>query len=56
MIAWTGMEMYESEWESELKCRALRKWSLDADAEDGGVLGLIVGRNGAQLKIDDEDE
>ena len=25
MIAWTGMEMYENGWESDLTCRALRK-------------------------------
>ena len=25
MIAWTGMEMYENGWESDLRCRALRK-------------------------------
>ena len=25
MIAWTGMEMYESGWESDLRCTALRK-------------------------------
>ncbi|KAL6715917.1 Mitochondrial tRNAs modification protein [Lecanora helva] len=39
MIAWAGMEMFERGWESELSCRALRKWSIDASAEDGGILG-----------------
>lgn len=33
------MEMYEAGWESDLKCRALRKWSIDPNAEDGGILG-----------------
>lgn len=39
MIAWAGMEMYELGWRTELKCRALNKWSVDSDAEDGGILG-----------------
>lgn len=39
MIAWTGLEMFENGWESDLKCRALRKWSIDPYAEDGGILG-----------------
>ena len=39
MIAWTGMEMYGLGWESELRCRALKKWSIDPDASDGGILG-----------------
>ena len=40
MIAWTGIEMYEAGWESELTCKAVRKWSIDAAAEDGGIMGL----------------
>ena len=40
MIAWTGMEMYEAGWESELSCKARRKWSVDPAAEDGGILGI----------------
>ncbi len=39
MIAWAGMEMYEAGWQSEPKCRALRKWSIDPNADDGGILG-----------------
>ena len=38
MIAWTGLEMYETGWESNLKCRALRKWSIDPSS-GGGILG-----------------
>ena len=34
------MEMFESGWESDLSCRALRKWSVDPQAEDGGILGV----------------
>lgn len=39
MIAWTGMEMYEAGWRSELDVLAIRKWSLDPEAEGGGILG-----------------
>jgi hypothetical protein len=40
MIAWTGIEMYEAGWESQLSCKPLRKWSVDPNAEDGGILGV----------------
>ncbi|KAL9006506.1 MAG: hypothetical protein Q9188_000743 [Gyalolechia gomerana] len=39
MIAWTGTEMYEAGYESDLSCKAIRKWSIDPNAEDGGILG-----------------
>ncbi|KAJ5183170.1 hypothetical protein N7492_000786 [Penicillium capsulatum] len=39
MIAWAGIEMFEAGWRTDLSCRALRKWTLDPRAEDGGVLG-----------------
>ncbi|EER43168.1 glycoprotease [Histoplasma capsulatum H143] len=39
MIGWAGIEMFEAGWRSDLLCRPLRKWSLDARAEDGGILG-----------------
>ncbi|KAI0117714.1 glycoprotease family-domain-containing protein [Nemania sp. FL0031] len=38
MIAWTGMEMYEEGWRSDLSVVALRKWLLDHKAESGGIL------------------
>ena len=40
MIAWTGYEMFSAGYESELGCRAIRKWSLDETAHDGGILGV----------------
>jgi len=40
MIAWAGCEMFEAGWRSELSIRPIRKWSLDHDAEDGGILGV----------------
>lgn len=40
MIAWAGMEMYSAGWTSALSCTALRTWSLDPEAEDGGILGV----------------
>ncbi|KAJ5562371.1 hypothetical protein N7535_003176 [Penicillium sp. DV-2018c] len=39
MIGWAGIEMFEAGFRSELSCRPLRKWSLDPDAGDGGILG-----------------
>lgn len=39
MIGWAGIEMFEAGWQTDLSCRALRKWSLDPQAEDGGILG-----------------
>lgn len=39
MIGWAGIEMFEAGWRTDLSCRALRKWSLDPHAEDGGILG-----------------
>ena len=39
MIAWTGIEMFEAGWQTALSCRALRKWSIDREASDGGILG-----------------
>jgi N6-L-threonylcarbamoyladenine synthase len=40
MIAWTGMEMYEAGWRSEMDILVQSKWSLDPAAADGGILGL----------------
>ncbi|KAE8356216.1 glycoprotease family-domain-containing protein [Aspergillus coremiiformis] len=39
MIGWAGLEMFEAGWRTDLSCRALRKWSLDPQADDGGILG-----------------
>jgi N6-L-threonylcarbamoyladenine synthase len=39
MIGWAGIEMFEAGWRTDLSCRALKKWSLDPQADDGGVLG-----------------
>ena len=36
MIAWTGTEMYEAGWESELDILPVRKWSFDPGNEGGG--------------------
>ena len=45
MIAWTGLEMFEAGWESELSCRAKRKWSIDPSSVDGGILGASGWKN-----------
>lgn len=39
MIAWCGVEMFEAGFRSELDIQALRKWSMDSAAQDGGILG-----------------
>ena len=39
MIAWTGMEMWREGWKSDLGVRGLRKWTLDPEQDDGGILG-----------------
>ncbi|KAI1103965.1 glycoprotease family-domain-containing protein [Jackrogersella minutella] len=44
MIAWTGMEMYEAGWQSELDIDPIRKWPLDPK-ENGGILGVRGWRN-----------
>ncbi|KAF4873087.1 tRNA N6-adenosine threonylcarbamoyltransferase [Colletotrichum siamense] len=40
MIAWTGMEMYEAGWESDLSVSVMKKWSIDAASDEGGILGV----------------
>lgn len=42
MIAWTGMEMYEAGWRSEMGILPVRKWSMDSEVREG--------------KLDAEDE
>ncbi|KAL2109318.1 hypothetical protein VUR80DRAFT_2574 [Thermomyces stellatus] len=39
MIAWTGWEMYRAGYESGLDVRVLKKWGVDPDGKDGGILG-----------------
>lgn len=39
MIGWAGLEMFEAGYSTDLSCRAIRKWTLDPNAEDGGILG-----------------
>jgi N6-L-threonylcarbamoyladenine synthase len=39
MIAWAGMEMYTSGYQSTFDVTPIRKWSMDKRAEDGGILG-----------------
>ena len=39
MIAWAGMEMYTSGYQSTFDITPIRKWSMDHRAEDGGILG-----------------
>ena len=40
MIAWTGIEMFEAGWRTSLDATAMKKWSIDPKAADGGILGV----------------
>jgi N6-L-threonylcarbamoyladenine synthase len=40
MIAWAGIEMWEAGYRTRLSALAEKKWSLDPEAKDGGILGL----------------
>lgn len=40
MKKWAGMEMYEAGWRTSLDAMAVRDWSIDSRAEDGGILGI----------------
>lgn len=48
MIGWAGIEMYRQGWTTGLACRAMRKWSLDPQATDGGILGASEWNRPAQ--------
>ena len=39
MIAWTGIEMWEAGWTSDLSVRPIKAWSMDPDSLDKGILG-----------------
>lgn len=40
MIAWTGIEMWEAGYRTELSAMAVRKWAIDPKSSDGGILGI----------------
>lgn len=40
MIAWAGFEMYQAGWRTSLKATAIKTWSIDPRADDGGILGV----------------
>lgn len=40
MIAWTGMEMYEAGWESDLDILAINKWPMDPN-HGHGIMGAL---------------
>jgi len=39
MIAWTGIEMWEAGYITSLDAMAMRKWDIDSESNDGGILG-----------------
>ena len=40
MIAWAGMEMWDAGYRTTLDVMPLRKWAIDPQADDGGILGV----------------
>ncbi|KHJ33601.1 putative glycoprotease family protein [Erysiphe necator] len=40
MIAWTGIEMFEAGFATDLSALALKQWSVDPKSDDGGILGV----------------
>ena len=40
MIAWTGIEMWEAGYRTELSAMAVNRWAIDPSANDGGILGI----------------
>ncbi|KAM5351591.1 hypothetical protein ACJ41O_004314 [Fusarium nematophilum] len=40
MIAWTGMEMFEAGWRSELDITGIGRWPMDPEHGEGGILGV----------------
>ena len=40
MIAWAGTEMYNAGYRTSLEAMALKKWAIDPNAQDGGILGV----------------
>lgn len=40
MIAWTGIEMFEAGWSTDLHAVALKEWSIDSKSDNGGILGV----------------
>jgi N6-L-threonylcarbamoyladenine synthase len=49
MIGWTGIEMWEAGYRSQLDFMAIRKWPIDPLAEGGGILGAD-----AWVKVDSQ--
>ncbi|KEF60117.1 O-sialoglycoprotein endopeptidase [Exophiala aquamarina CBS 119918] len=40
MIGWAGIEMFEAGYHSDMAFQPQRSWSMDSEAEDGGILGI----------------
>lgn len=40
MIAWTGIEMWEAGWRTDLGALPVRKWSMESQGEGEGILGI----------------
>ncbi|KIW22865.1 uncharacterized protein PV07_11118 [Cladophialophora immunda] len=40
MIGWAGMEMFEAGYTTDLGCAPVKKWTMDSQGPDGGILGI----------------
>jgi len=40
MIGWAGMEMFEAGYRTDLGCGPVKKWSMDTQSEDKGILSI----------------
>jgi N6-L-threonylcarbamoyladenine synthase len=40
MIGWAGMEMFEAGYRTDLGCAPIKRWSMDSQSDDGGILGV----------------
>ncbi|KIX99059.1 uncharacterized protein Z520_05520 [Fonsecaea multimorphosa CBS 102226] len=40
MIGWAGMEMFEAGYTTDLSCAPVKKWTMDSQGRDGGILGI----------------
>ncbi|EXJ74357.1 uncharacterized protein A1O5_02653 [Cladophialophora psammophila CBS 110553] len=40
MIGWAGMEMFEAGYTTDFGCAPVKKWTMDSQGPDGGILGI----------------
>ncbi|KAH0842157.1 hypothetical protein AYO21_00217 [Fonsecaea monophora] len=40
MIGWAGIEMFEAGYTTDTSCAPVKKWTMDSQGPDGGILGI----------------